>query len=251
MRSRTLALVLVLATTVSAHALTLESPRVEAVLVDWSSKDPFRMTARIAGIDPMAMMSAPMTLRFGSLVAHIPANGFRRRKGAYTWRSYLSGVKKVTIRVSNATLEIVGGDVELGSLPSPVTIAIEMPDDLLCGRITWTSETVLRPKQRFRRAVRKLAIGPLDSCAALADGSDHTPPHVTITSPTGFDGYTVATPTVTLGGLVIDDTAVAGLAWSNDRGGGASVVPSREWTIADIALQAGDNRITVSATDTA
>jgi len=47
----------------------------------------------------------------------------------------------------------------------------------MCGRITWTSETVLRPRKRFKRAVRKVATGPIESCATSADGTDRTPPH--------------------------------------------------------------------------
>jgi len=248
MRHRALALAIVLASATTVRALTLEGPFVQATLVEETSRDPFRIRARLGGIDTSALASGPVTLRFGPLMAKIPAGGFRRRKGTLTWRSYLFGVKKVTIRVRSAALEVVGGGVELGSLPGPVTLALEMPGALMCGRMAWTDERVMNAKHPGKRAIRKTATGAMESCSSI-DGSDRTAPAVTITSPTGFDGVSVATPTVSLAGFALDNAQVTGLTWSSDRGGGASLSPVTDWTIADVALQPGDNRITVSATD--
>src|SRR5262249_45731883 len=139
------------------------------------------------------------------------------------------------------------GGLELGALPGPVTLALETPGDLMCGRVVWTGTKVVNAKNPARRATRKLAAGPLVSCATI-DDADRTAPQVTITAPSGFDGVSVGTPTISLSGLAIDDTAVVGLTWSNDRGGGATLAPAKEWS-ADVALEPGDNRITVTATD--
>jgi hypothetical protein len=248
MPRRALALAVLIASTGVAHALTLENPFVYAMLVEQGPRDPFRIRARLSGVDVGALASAPVTVRFGPLIASIPAGGFRRRKGTLTWKSYVFGVKKVTIRVRSATLEVVGGDTELGALPGPVTLALEMPGELMCGRVIWTDERVMNPRRTARRAVRKMATGPLEPCTAI-DGTDRTPPQVTITSPTGFEGVSVATSTISLGGLAVDNEQVSGLTWSSDHGGGGSLPPSAEWSIPGVTLQPGDNRITVSATD--
>src|SRR5262249_62267917 len=103
----------------------------------------------------------------------------------------------------------VGGNLELGPLPGPVTLAIETASGLSCGRVTWTSErTVGRGR---RRAIRKLSTGPLGSCLPPTDGVDRIPPLVTITSPTAVDGTTLATPTITPGGLAPDNVGVTAL----------------------------------------
>lgn len=246
---RTIAVVVLAAWATTAHALDLERLRVKATLVAHGSKDPFRIKGRIEDADPMDVVKGPVTLRFGAVRARIPEGAFRRRKSTYVWRSYLYGVKKVTINVRKATIDIVGGNVELGDLPGPVTLAMAMPTGVMCGRVVWTAEA--RTTRGSRRALRKLATGPLDPCVP-PPGTDQAPPHVLITSPTSLDGTTSALPAVTLGGVALDDVGVAGLTWSSDRGGGASLLPAAgDWTIADVPLAAGDNRITVGAVDAA
>src|SRR5262245_42597052 len=173
----------------AAHAFELENVRVNATLVSNGSKDPFHIRGHIEGADPMDIVKGPVMVRFGALRARIPAGEFRRRKGTFVWRSYLWGVKKVTINVRKATLDIVGANVELGDLPGPVTFAMAMPKGVMCGRIVWTVQE--RTTRGSRRALRKFAAGPLDPCVPPADG-DQAPPHVLITSPTSLDGTTSA-----------------------------------------------------------
>ncbi len=247
MLNRVAAIAAIVAWAAAAHALTLESPRIEATLLG-SSKDPFRIRGRLVGADPMAIVGGPVTLRFGALKVDIPAGGFRRRKSVYAWRSYLLGVKKVTINAKKATLDVVGGGVELGTLPSPVMFALAMPEAVACGRIIWSGEQTV-PARGGKHGTKKIATGPLAPCAPAADGADHVPPQILVTSPTSADGTTTATPTITLGGVALDNVAVAGLTWSSDRGGGASFAASADWTVVDVPLQPGDNRITVEATD--
>jgi hypothetical protein len=250
MRPAALALAALAVSAVSAplpaRALDLENLRVDVTLVELTSKDPFRIHARIRGADPRQVVQESVRLRFGALRAEIPAGGFRRRGTKFVWRSFLFGVKKVTIDVRKATLDVVGGDIELGNLPPPVTLAVATPRGNLCGRIaSWSSHVeTLRGGKRTRR---RSAPGALESCVP-PPGVDRTPPHVLITTPTSLDGTTTAGPTIALGGLALDNVAVAGLSWTNDRGGGGSQLPDTNWVV-DVPLQLGDNRITVTATD--
>jgi hypothetical protein len=249
MLHRILALGLVVASVVSAHALTLENLRVQATLVDGSAKDPFRIRGRLGGVDAHAVVDGFATIRFGDLVAQAPAGGFRGHGSVYTWRSNLFGVKKVSINVKKGTFAIVGGGIELGDLPGPVTLAVGTSKGVACGTFDWSAAQVTAAKAG-RRAVRKTATGPLESCFPT-DAADHQAPTVFITSPTPLPGISTIAPTVDIAGEATDDVGVVGLTWSSDQGSGASLVPAPSWSVVTIPLVVGDNRITVTATDAA
>ena len=95
-----------------------------------------------------------------------------------------------------------------------------------------------------------VGINDLGSCMPRGS-SDVTPPAVTITSPTSSPSYSTAAATLSLGGTASDDTAVASTTWANSRGGSGTASGTGSWTVDAIALQSGDNEITVTATDTA
>jgi len=82
-------------------------------------------------------------------------------------------------------------------------------------------------------------------------GGDSTPPVVTITGPTAANTYVSGSASVTLSGGATDNTGVTQVTWVNSRGGSGTASGTSVWTIAGIALQAGDNVITVSARDAA
>jgi hypothetical protein len=241
---------LVVVFAVPAHAFTLDDVRVRATLVDGSPKDPFRIRARISDVDPNAVVQGFATIRFGDLRGDAPAGGFRRRGNVYTWKSYLFGVKKVSINVQKGTLDIVGGGVDLGDLPGPVVLAFATSKGVACGTFEWATAQVTHAAAR-RRGVRKTATGPLESCFPEDDGLDHRAPSVFITSPTPLHGIATTLAAIDLGGEASDDVGVVGLTWSDDQGAGASLVPGASFTIAGVSLVAGDNRITVTATDAA
>jgi hypothetical protein len=249
MLHRTFALGLVIASAISAHALTLDNLRVQATLVDGSPKDPFRIRGRLTGIDARAVVDGFATIRFGDLVAQAPAGGFVRHGGVYTWRSYLFGVKKVSINVKKGTFDVVGGGSELGDLPGPVTLAVGTSKGVACGSFDWSAAQVTLAKAG-RHAVRKTATGPLAPCFPV-DDTDHQAPTVFITSPTPLPGASTIAPTIDVGGESSDDVGVVGLTWSSDQGAGASLVPAASWSVAAVPLVPGDNRITVTATDAA
>ena len=77
------------------------------------------------------------------------------------------------------------------------------------------------------------------------------PPAISITSPTTAATFSTNTATLALSGTASDDTSVSSVAWANDRGGSGTATGTTSWSIASIALQTGNNVITVTATDSA
>lgn len=234
-----------------AHALTLEGLRVRATLIQGSSKDPFRIHGRLRGGDARGMVQGFATVRFGDLTAQAPAGSFKRNGSTYSWRSYLYGVKKVSINVKKGTIDIVGGGVDLGDMNGPVRLAVATAKGVVCGTFDWNQAQVTSAAKSGRRVVRKTATGPLTSCFEEDDGEDHQAPSVIITTPTPLAGMASTLDTIALGGEVSDDGTVADLTWATDQGAGGSLVPGATFSVPAIALAAGDNRITVTATDDA
>jgi RTX calcium-binding nonapeptide repeat (4 copies) len=77
-----------------------------------------------------------------------------------------------------------------------------------------------------------------------------TLPTVTINTPTSSPSTTSAVPFISIGGSAADPGgAVQAVTWSNDRGGSGTATGTTTWSVADVALQAGTNTITVSALD--
>ena len=56
---------------------------------------------------------------------------------------------------------------------------------------------------------------------------------------------------VSLAGNANSDTDIAKVAWVNDRGGAGVADGTNSWQIANIALELGENNITITAEDTA
>ena len=161
MRRFLAALALVLVTGAMAHGLTLESPRIQATLMLTSSKDPFRIRGRLAGVDLATVVDGPVTVRFGDQWARVSAGQFRRRgNSVFTWKSYLYGVKKVTINTKKATIDVVGGGVELGELPGPVTLAIGTSAGAVCGEAVWEPVAPGKSKRKTRKLA--FALAPCD-----------------------------------------------------------------------------------------
>ncbi len=83
---------------------------------------------------------------------------------------------------------------------------------------------------------------------------DGTAPTVSIATPTSSPTFSTSTRPITIGGSVGDNLQIAGVTWSNNRGGGgaATVVgtaPLATWSDDTVYLYPGPNIITVTATD--
>jgi YD repeat-containing protein len=84
----------------------------------------------------------------------------------------------------------------------------------------------------------------------LSEDVDTAAPSITIDVPTGAGIYATSTAMLDISGTAADDTAVAEVTWSNDRGGSGTAVGTMSWTVIGIQLQPGVNVLTVTATDT-
>ena len=80
---------------------------------------------------------------------------------------------------------------------------------------------------------------------------DTTPPTVTITTPTSAITFNTSTSPLNLGGTAADAVGVTQVSWSNDRGGSGVASGTTSWSVTGIALQSGNNVLTVTARDAA
>ncbi len=76
---------------------------------------------------------------------------------------------------------------------------------------------------------------------------DTTPPSVSITVPAG--GYVSETDKVDIGGIAMDDVAVASVSWSSSSGEKGSASGNETWSVSGIPLSEGENTVTVEAVD--
>lgn len=75
--------------------------------------------------------------------------------------------------------------------------------------------------------------------------------NLTITSPSNASIVDTTDSAVTLAGHASSDMGIFKVAWINDRGGAGVANGTDSWQIASISLKLGENRITVTAEDTA
>ena len=88
-------------------------------------------------------------------------------------------------------------------------------------------------------------------CGGGTGGGDTTKPVVSITIPTSQETYTSSVTPLTISGTASDNVGVILVSWANDRGGaGLATISSTRWD-ASVALQTGENKITITATDLA
>jgi hypothetical protein len=80
-------------------------------------------------------------------------------------------------------------------------------------------------------------------------GPDTTPPSLRITSP-GFTIASTSAASITLRGTAADNTAVAGVRWTNSTGFAGDATGTTAWS-ASVPLRVGTNVITVQAADAA
>ncbi len=78
---------------------------------------------------------------------------------------------------------------------------------------------------------------------------DPSPPTIAITAPTSDATYETTSNSLALGGMASDEVGVVRVSWSNDRGGAGDATGTTNWSVSDIALQPGNNIITVTAWD--
>ena len=123
------------------------------------------------------------------------------------------------------------------------------------GTSTWTVPSVtLAPGANHISIVAEDADGNQGQASLVINlkVEDTSVPLISITGPKPDDEFAVNSPSLTLSGSTADDQGVSGVTWTNDRGGdGVATVAGGGWSIPDLALQEGPNKITVTATDAA
>lgn len=96
----------------------------------------------------------------------------------------------------------------------------------------------------------KDASGNVSGVASDSIMVDRRAPEIEIKSPTSDEKYVSPGTTVNLGGKAEDDeSGVARVTWTNDRGGSGVASGTTSWTISGIKLMSGNNLITVTAID--
>jgi hypothetical protein len=93
----------------------------------------------------------------------------------------------------------------------------------------------------------------LDSGTELNDNNSQSATNgisLAITSPTSATTMDTTDSTVSLAGTAGSNSGIAGVSWRNDRGGQGAASGTDNWQTSSIALQLGQNAITVTAEDT-
>lgn len=74
---------------------------------------------------------------------------------------------------------------------------------------------------------------------------------LSIAAPTAMSSMDTTDETVRVSGTASSDAGVFAVSWSNDTGGEGTAAGTESWDTGDIVLALGDNRITITAEDTA
>ena len=96
-----------------------------------------------------------------------------------------------------------------------------------------------------------MALLALSVSACLSDSAKDAAVSLTITSPSSASTVDTVDMTVSLAGTAISDMGIFKVAWANDRGGEGVANGTESWQIPSINLELGENRITITAEDTA
>jgi hypothetical protein len=149
---------------------------------------------------------------------------------------------------------------------APLTLAGTATDDVGVAQVTWSSDrggsgaatgttSWSAPGIALQPGANVLTVTARDGAGnpgtrTLTVNYDPTLPTATITTPTTGATYTSPSSPLTLGGSANDNTAVTQVTWSNNRGGSGTATGTGPWSAPGIALQPGDNVLTITARDT-
>ncbi len=79
--------------------------------------------------------------------------------------------------------------------------------------------------------------------------TDRARPTISITAPTSGSSYSTNAALLTVAGIASDDVGVKKVVWNNRRGGSGTATGTSNWSISNIKLQTGTNKINVRAYD--
>ena len=145
-----------------------------------------------------------------------------------------------------AGLDPDGRPLTYGATGLPPGLSVMASTGLISGMVTdlgtytvtaWASDGVLSASQVFSWTITATPV------------PDTKPPTVSITGPTSASIYATSEPWLPLSGKSADDRGVTQVTWVNDRGGNGVATGTTSWSVPAIALQSGNNYITVLARD--
>jgi len=92
-------------------------------------------------------------------------------------------------------------------------------------------------------------IGESNPTSTISKVIDTVSPSISITSPTTSPIYSTTSSSIDISGTASDNICIESVTWTNDRGGSGTASGTTGWTQDGIALEEGDNMITVTAND--
>jgi Bacterial Ig domain len=164
-----------------------------------------------------------------------------------------------TFIVSNTEGGVLSGSVSLaaqtGNGANPFTIVSGNPINLSGSSATQNVTIRFTPSTTTTVSTNLIfAVGGgtvSTSVTGSGAGTDTTQPTVRITSPTSADTHTTSATSLNLAGTASATGGVAQVSWTTDRGGNGIASGTNNWSVTGIALQIGENKITVTARNTA
>jgi len=85
--------------------------------------------------------------------------------------------------------------------------------------------------------------------ASQAMAGDRVRPDISITAPTSGSTFSTNAELLGLAGVASDNVGVTKVVWNNRQGGSGTATGTNNWSISNIRLQTGDNKIIVRAYD--
>jgi hypothetical protein len=119
------------------------------------------------------------------------------------------------------------------------------------GTTSWSASIPLVPGGNFLTIAAQDAAGNkgTDSITVAFNPADTAPPTVQIQAPIAETSFSTTSTPIALGGAAADNASVAGVAWRNAANGASGTATGAASWSASVPLVAGENRITVTATD--
>jgi|GEM_PF-165706 len=106
------------------------------------------------------------------------------------------------------------------------------------------SKVLMTVPNYYARSVAELLL-PRE--VVQADGP--SPPVLTIDTPTTAATYSTSASSITIAGTASSSLPLANVIWNNNRGGNGTATGVANWSIDAVALEAGENIVTISVSD--
>jgi hypothetical protein len=120
------------------------------------------------------------------------------------------------------------------------------------GLTTWSVSSIALSEGRNTISIHAFDTAgneAVDQLVVVYTPPDVTAPTIGITAPVEDDVYTTAIDQVMIAGQASDDRGLARVEWSSSNGDKGVAAGTESWSIADMVLQPGENKITLVAVD--